>query len=266
VLQRLNAVPAYVKLFGLSFQEVGHGAPIDISRFGRAIAEFEFSLTFANAPIDRFARGQVGAMSQPQKRGALLFFGKANCVSCHAVAGQANEMFSDFREHAAGVPQIAPFFGVGTGNVLFDGPNADEDFGLEQVSGLRADRYYFRTAPLRNLRVQPAFFHNGSFTRIDDAIRFHLDTIASTRSYRARRAGVAADLAQRLGPKAPVLQALDPALVGPVLLTDDEIDELVEFVRDGLADPRVSAQNLCRLVPRSVPSGRPTLDFTACRD
>jgi cytochrome c peroxidase len=266
VLQRLNATPAYVRLFARSFAEVGHGAPIDFSMFGRAIAEFEFSLTFANAPIDRFARGQPGAMNAAQKRGGLLFFGKANCVACHAVAGQANEMFSDFREHAAGVPQIAPFFGVGTGNVLFDGPNADEDFGLEQVSGRRADRYYFRTAPLRNLRAQPAFFHNGSFTRLDEAIRFHLDTLTSAPSYRARRAGVAADLARRLGPSAPVLQALDPALVGPVLLTAGEVKDLVEFVRDGLTDSRVSAQNLCRLVPRAVPSGRATLNFAACPD
>jgi hypothetical protein len=43
----------------------------------------------------------------------------------------------------------------------------------------------------------PAYFHNGSFTRLDAAIRFHLDTIASTGSYRALRAEVAADLYDR---------------------------------------------------------------------
>jgi cytochrome c peroxidase len=162
VLVRLNAIPAYRVLFGAAFPDVANGAPIDFSMFGRAIAEFEFSLTFTDAPIDRFARGEPKAMSRSQKRGALLFFGKANCVSCHAVAGNANEMFSDFQEHVAGVPQIAPQFGVGKGNVIFDGPATDEDFGLEQVSGNPQDRYHFRTAPLRDLRVQPAFFHNGS--------------------------------------------------------------------------------------------------------
>jgi hypothetical protein len=44
-------------------------------------------------------------------------------------------MFSDFQMHNIGVPQIAPFFGVGKGDVIFDGPNEDEDFGLEQVTG-----------------------------------------------------------------------------------------------------------------------------------
>jgi hypothetical protein len=46
-------------------------------------------------------------------------------------------MFSDFKMHVIGVPQIAPEFGVGTGNVLFDGPGQDEDFGLEQITGMR---------------------------------------------------------------------------------------------------------------------------------
>ena len=75
---------------------------------GQAIAEFEFSLIFADAPLDRFARGNRNAMTASQKRGALLFFGSAGCVSCHAVAGTSNEMFSDFKDHVAGMPQIAP--------------------------------------------------------------------------------------------------------------------------------------------------------------
>ena len=37
--------------------------------------------------------------------------------------------------HDIGVPQIAPDFGVGKGNVIFDGPGENEDFGLEQMTG-----------------------------------------------------------------------------------------------------------------------------------
>src|SRR6185503_15442579 len=122
-------------LFARSYPEVAAGAPIDFSMFGRAIAEFEFTVVFANAPIDRFARGDRSAMTLPEKKGALLFFGGAGCVQCHAVAGRSNEMFSDFNMHVVGVPQIAPRFGVGIGNVIFDGPGADEDFGLEQITG-----------------------------------------------------------------------------------------------------------------------------------
>jgi cytochrome c peroxidase len=164
VLERLNSSPAYRLPFGALFPSVSAGAPIDFIMFGRAIAEFEFTLTFANAPIHRFTRGDTKAMTVPQKKGEIVFFGKGRCVQCHAVAGQSNEMLSDFRNHVIGVPQVAPLFGVGKGNIIFDGPGKDEDFGLEQVTGNPADRYKFRTSPLRNVAVQPAFFHNGAFT------------------------------------------------------------------------------------------------------
>ena len=68
--------------------------------FGRAIAEFEFTLVFADAPIDRFARGDRNSFNrEPEARGADYSLAKADCVSCHAVSGQSNEMFSDFENH-----------------------------------------------------------------------------------------------------------------------------------------------------------------------
>ena len=129
VLRRLNAVPEYRKLFGRSFPKVRAGVPITFDMFGSAIAEFEFSLTFANAPVDRFARGERNALTDQEKRGALLFFGDAGCVSCHSVSGESNEMFSDFREHVLAVPQLAPALT----NNTFDGP------GLTRTSGGAAD-------------------------------------------------------------------------------------------------------------------------------
>jgi cytochrome c peroxidase len=65
LLVRLNASSEYRALFAERFPEVLAGAPIDFSMFGRAIAEFEFTLVFADAPIDRFARGEHSAMTLP---------------------------------------------------------------------------------------------------------------------------------------------------------------------------------------------------------
>jgi cytochrome c peroxidase len=264
VLDRLNNSANWRARFGQIFPEVAAGGPIDFTMFGRAIAEFEFFLTFVNAPVDRFARGDLNAMTMSQKKGAVLFFGKARCVSCHAVRGQSNEMFSDFKMHVAGVPQIATFFGVGEGNVIFDGPGENEDFGLEQISNDPADRYKFRTSPLRNVALQAAFFHNGSFTTLDYAIRFHLDTSFYAREYDAKAAAVDLDLSQRLGPIEPVLDRLDPLLVNLPALSTEEFASLVEFVRDGLLDSRASRQHLCKLIPASVPSGLPTMKFEGC--
>src|SRR5438128_8336218 len=55
VMRRLNAVAAYRKLFGDLFPEVRQGAPINLDMFGKAIAEFDFTLIFSDGPIDHFA-------------------------------------------------------------------------------------------------------------------------------------------------------------------------------------------------------------------
>ena len=264
LLERLNVSAAYRQLFGEVFPSVATGGPIDFSMFGRAIAEFEFTLIFVNAPIDRFARGEEAALSVSEKKGALLFFGKGRCVVCHAVGGKSNEMFSDFQMHVIAVPQIAPEFGVGRGNVIFDGPGQDEDFGLEQITGNSSDRYKFRSSPLRNVALQPAFFHNGAFTRLEDAIYHHLQPFESARNYDPIRAGVDKDLTIRLGPIEPVLARLDPLLRNPPRLAPEEFEELVTFVRTGLLDARTARQDLCSLIPAALPSGMLPLRFEDC--
>ncbi len=255
ILARLNGNAAYRSLFGEAFRDVRAGGPINFDHYGRAIAEFEFTLVFANAPIDRFARGETSAMTERQQRGGLLFFGKAGCVKCHAVSGGSNEMFSDFRQHVAGMPQVAPSFG----NVTFDGPGANEDFGLEQVSGLASDRYMFRTSPLRNIALQPAFMHNGAFVELGAAMRYHLDALRNGPAYTP--AALAVDLRGPTGPVDPVLARLDARLARPAGLSEEEVGELVEFVRVGLLDPDARPERLRRLIPAALPSGRPGFEF-----
>ena len=250
VLKRLNETVAYRRLFAKSFAEVRAGEPITFDMFGLAIAEFEFTLTFANAPIDRFARNQRNALTDDQKRGALLFFGKAKCVECHTVSGRSNEMFSDFKQHVIGVPQISPL----VTNSTFDGPDRNEDFGLEQVTLNPADRYMFRTSPLRNVALQPTFFHNGAFTTLESAIRHHLNVFESVRDYDP--SSLDSDLLGARAPMRPVLARLDRRLASPRRLTGDEFRQLVDFVRHGLLDPRARPEHLRRLIPGRVPSGR----------
>lgn len=92
VLARLNGNASYRKLFGRIFPTVALPAngPIDFKMVSRAIAEFEFTLVFADAPVDRFARGDEKAMSSSEKKGALLFLEKQ--VVCPAMLYQASRM------------------------------------------------------------------------------------------------------------------------------------------------------------------------------
>jgi len=260
---RLNDIAAYRVLFGRAFNEgrplPPGGITIDMRR--QAIAEFQMSLPGADAPLDRYARGDDHALTDQEKHGALLFFGNAGCVACHAVSGASNEMFSDFEVHRIAGPQVFPQFGVGLGNVHFDGPGRNEDFGIEQTSGDPAQRYMFRTAPLRNLAVAPRFFHNGAFGSIAAAIRHHLDVVASARGYDPVRNHLPSDLS--VGPIEPVLAAgIDPLLAQPIHLSSAQFQSLVAFVSDALLDERVL--DFCDEVPERVPSGRPLHVFEGC--
>jgi cytochrome c peroxidase len=208
-----------------------------------AVAEFPFSLTFADAPIDRFAR-EWSALKRDEKRGAVLFFGKAGRVSCHAVAGKSNEMFSDFKHYVIGVPQISPK----VTDSVFDGPRNNEDFGLEQVTGKSADRYMFRTSPLRNCGLQPTFFAH------------HLNPPKSALKY-SPAGRLDADLAGPVGPIAPVLARLDKKLRKATVLSASELRDLVAFVRYGLLDERAFPENLNLLIPAELPSGLTSLEF-----
>ena len=263
VTERLNAIPAYLQLFGDAFNNGVPLAPgqVDIHMRREALGEFQMAITAANAPLDQFARGDNAAMSAEQKRGALLFFSKTGCVDCHAVAGEANEMFSDFKLHRIAGPQVFPDFGVGKGNVAFE--NGTEDFGEEETSGDPSHRYMFRTAPLRNLAVAIAFFHNGTFGSFENAIKHHLNPIESARTYNPKHNHLASDL--HVGPIEPVLAlGIDPLLRDPPQLSQKEIQELTAFVSQALLDPKVF--DFCKLVPKRVPSGLPLQKFQGCED
>jgi cytochrome c peroxidase len=255
ILRRLNDNDTYRRLFARVSSRVQAGGAITFEDVGRALAEFEFTQVYANAPIDQYARGVQVALTPSQKRGAVLFFGRAGCVGCHAVAGRSNEMFSDFQQHVAGIPQIAP----SNGNVAFDGPGTNEDFGLEQVTGSLANRYAFRTSPLRNVALQPAYMHNGAFPSLEDAIRYHLNAVGGAATFTTDR--LPPDLRGHTGPIEPVLNRLDPLLRTSPALTGDEVESLVDFVRYGLLDPAAAPERLRRLIPERLPSGRAGLIF-----
>jgi hypothetical protein len=59
----------------------------------------------------------------------------------------------------------------------------------------------------------------------------------------------------------PLLDRLDSRIVNSPVLSDEEFDDLLAFVRDGLLDSRASPARLRHLIPHHVPSGRPVLTF-----
>lgn len=116
--------------------------------------------------------------------------------------------------------------------------------------------YKFRTSPLRNVGAQPTFFHNGAYTRLEDAIKHHTDVVTSVKNYDAKKAGVADDLTILKPSNNGPLRNLDPMLQGVSKLSAQDIADLTEFVGVGLMDDRARMDSLCKLVPKKLPSGR----------
>lgn len=259
-LELINKMPKYRALFAEIYPQVKNTG-IEFFMIGEAVAEFELFLTFAKAPIDKFAVGNYDAMSDEQKRGAIVFFDKGNCVSCHKVSGKSNEMFSDFDMHNVGIPQLTPKFGVKTGNVGFATldkafcANGVYDLGRFEFDGLEESKFKFRTSPLRNVALQPFFFHNGAFDDLRKAVVYHLDPKGNSGDYKPHKNGIPSQVRYYEEGMKYILAGLDKSLKNGIKLTTKEIDDLIAFLSVGLLDPDARPAQLAKLIPTTLPSG-----------
>ena len=241
VMLRLMAIPAYKTRFAAAFPGVP-SAQLGFQHAATAIAAFETqALTRLDTPFDRYLRRDDNAITAEQKRGAILFFGKATCSSCHNGPQLGAGNFVD-----VGVPQIGP--GVGAEPPL--------DLGRGALPGNEFYRFAFRVAPLRNVELTAPYFHDGAYPTLEAVVRHYNDARVALTEFdpsqlapdvRATYHGDATTIAA-------VLERLDFRLQQPLRLNETERAELVAFLK-ALTDP--SARSLDGLVPASVPSGLP---------
>lgn len=266
IVTRLDFHPNYRPLFEAAYPDdparqlfagdpvVGPDDDLTYLAIADALAHFQETLIFTDSPWDAYLRGDDTAISDAAKRGAILFYENGRCSSCHA-----GNLFSDFENYNIGVPQVGP----GTGQSAPSNPDyaglTNWDFGLEEITTLRGDRFKFRTPPLRGVALTAPYMHNGAYATLEDAIRHHVDPAAAWASY---------DLSQLepdmqafgLNPPEPVFAARNPVVLGCgpgqhcIKLTDAEIADLIEFLK-ALTDPRML--DLAHLAPDEVPSGLP---------
>jgi len=243
---RLRAIPEYVARFIAAFPDVTQAADINYGHAANAIAAFENRAWRAdNSPFDRFLRGDSGALSTAARRGMDLFYGKADCVSCHSGKFQTDQAF-----HSIAMVQIGPGKG--------DDADGRGDFGRERVSGQSADRYKFRTPSLRNVALTGPWGHAGAYDSLEAVVRHHLDPVAALNAY---------DTAQAVLPPRADLATLDFVVqndsarraaiaatseLSPMALTDAEVGDLLAFLH-ALTDANLI--DLRRDVPRQLPSG-----------
>ena len=103
-----------------------------------------------------------GELSEQEKNGANIFYGKGKCSVCHSGA-----YLSDFNFHSIALPQIG--FGKNGFGV---------DYGRYNVTHNPNDLYKFRTPPLYNVKATGPYGHSGSVATLRKAITFHFDPLA----------------------------------------------------------------------------------------
>ena len=242
IMQRLAAIPAYEPLFAAAYPDL----PADertIAHVGNAIAAYEIAaFTFDDAPWDRYMAGNEDALSAEDKRGALLFYGKAGCSQCHSGA-----LLTDQNYHNIGIPHKGP------GKV-----EHGTDPGRALETNDSADAYAFRTPPLRNVVLTAPYMHNGYYETLDEAIDHHFDAQSALASYADNEVD---EKFAELTDNTVLLRDEMAKTLSPLLptepLNEQERADLLAFI-NCLTSP--TASDLGYLVPASVPSGLPVGD------
>jgi cytochrome c peroxidase len=229
----VNADPAYQALF-----QKAYGRAPNYEDLGRAIASFERTLIFLDAPFDRFAAGDAKALSPAAQRGLALFNGKARCVSCHMI-NSSNPIGTDNLFHNIGVSARKQNFEALAEQalrVLQQSNNTEavdklaiqtdmSELGRFLVTKKREDIGAFKTEQLRNVGLTAPYMHDGSLHTLWDVMD-HYNKGGETNAY------------------------LDGG-IEPLNLSESEINDVVAFLF-ALTDTRLAAQNQQALVEQQA--------------
>ncbi len=247
ITDRIRAIPEYVELFKSTFDDVDSSLDIDITHIVNSIAAFEIhEWTSFDSPFDDYLNGDKNSLSLNQIKGMNLFYGKANCSSCHSGSLMTNQKF-----YSLGIPQFGP------GRTRPFDPYARDVGRMVETDDLN-DMYKFKTPALRNVSLTAPYGHNGAYPTLEGIIKHHLDPKGMYKIWKPKLAKL---------PKAKWLESIDFVTfsdkreqerilssieIKPIDLSDKEIYYLVEFLKSLTGK---SGNNRPLGKPNKVPSG-----------
>lgn len=240
LVSRLEADPIY----NARFEQIFGAEIITPVQVVTALAAFERRFIFTSSRWDAYIAGDQAALTDQEKRGALLFYGalnqQVNCAICHS-----GDLFTDLDYHNLLVPQVGPGKG--------DGIDNREDWGRARVTYDWRDRYAFRTPGLRNIELTAPYFHSGAFPTLESVIWHHANIWQSATNYDPS-AYLPQDFQSGLRPYnfERQSQTVTPLLANGLPLTQQDVADIVAFLQS-LTDP--NARDLIAFVPENVPSG-----------
>jgi cytochrome c peroxidase len=139
----------------------------------RALSAYVSSQIFVDTPWRAYLEGDMTALGEQAKQGAMLFFkrldeGGLGCATCHS-----GDRFTDEAFHNVGFPQIGRGFQRADSN----------DLGRWGSTRVDADFQAFRTPSLLNVAMTAPYGHAGTFQTLGEAIRYHADPRRSVEDF-----------------------------------------------------------------------------------
>lgn len=208
----------YTEMYDNAFPELNEEMRYSNFATSFALSAYLRTVMSNQAPFQEWLRGNSVAMSLQEKRGAALFFGKANCSNCHYEQNLGSGEF-----HRLGVKD------------LYERPSFNTDVSDRRNLGRggftmnEEDYYKFKVPTVYNAVDDPHYFHGSSKSSIEEVIDYKIAAVSENNR-------VPTDILSNK------FKALN--------LTEEERDELISFIKISLRDP-----NLERYMAAAVLSG-----------
>jgi len=155
IVERLSKDKTLVK----EFQTLYPGEGLTQATVTAAIAEFEKKLITPGSRFDRYLQGDASALSEHESAGYEAFKKQA-CATCHTgviLGGKSFEELGIFED----------YFAQRDTSIVYNG----DDDGLKGFTGNDADLHKFKVPGLRNVELTAPYFHDGTVSTLEDAVR-----------------------------------------------------------------------------------------------
>jgi cytochrome c peroxidase len=210
----------YIELFDAAFPEVaGQDTLYSTDYAALALSAYIRTLMSHKAPFQQWLKGNNDALSLEEKKGAILFFSKANCSRCHFEQNLGSHEF-----HVLGVKDMFQRDGYN------NNPNDLRNLGRAGFTMDDEDLYKFKVPGIYNMDDTRSYFHGASANTLREVLEYKIAAVSEN----------------------PIISnsLLSPKFE-PLTLTEQEISHLEAFLVTGLRDP-----DLIRFKPDNVPSGQ----------
>jgi cytochrome c peroxidase len=210
----------YTAMFDAAFPDIPENERYSLQMGANAIAAYFRTILTNQAPFQKWLKGDESAMTEQQKRGAILFFDKAGCKNCHN-----SPSLNAMRFEALGVYNLfqSPY------DVFRTDINDARNLGRGGFTLRNEDMFKYKVPQLYNLKHFGFYFHGASKTSLHDVVEYFNHGI----------------------PENPLVPASQISTkFKPLGLTPSEVDDLTEFLENGLYDADIT-----RYAPAAVMSG-----------